>query len=86
MYEPPILVNCIIASDEKPPVFQLAYTSLFGFHCAYLFLRTGSLLPPTVSHVFCNIMGLPQYGTHMETFPKWRRGELTSPSRALHLR
>ena len=84
VYEPPILVNCVIASDKKPPVFQLAYTSLFGFHCAYLFLRTGSLLPPTVSHVFCNIMGLPQYGAHMETFPKWRRGErLRRPERSI---
>jgi len=40
-------------------VFQLAYTSLFGFHCSWLFLRTGSLLSPILSHVFCNIMGLP---------------------------
>ncbi|KAI0330714.1 Abi-domain-containing protein [Cubamyces sp. BRFM 1775] len=54
-------------------LFQLTYTSLFGFHCAYLFLRTGSLLPPTVSHVFCNIMGFPQYSYHVWTFPKRRR-------------
>ncbi|KAH9887992.1 hypothetical protein C8Q73DRAFT_656137 [Cubamyces lactineus] len=54
-------------------LFQLTYTSLFGFHCAYLFLRTGSLLPPTVSHVFCNIMGFPQYSHHVWMFPKRRR-------------
>ncbi|OSD05062.1 hypothetical protein PYCCODRAFT_1362778 [Trametes coccinea BRFM310] len=54
-------------------LFQLAYTSLFGFHCAYLFLRTGSLLPPLLSHVFCNIMGLPQYSLHVRMFPKRRR-------------
>ncbi|KAI0353885.1 Abi-domain-containing protein [Trametes cingulata] len=54
-------------------LFQLAYTSLFGFHCAYLFLRTGSLLPPTSAHVFCNIMGFPQYGLHVRMFPKRRR-------------
>ncbi|KAI0760690.1 hypothetical protein C8Q74DRAFT_1387744 [Fomes fomentarius] len=53
-------------------LFQLSYTSLFGFHCAYLFLRTGSLLPPTVSHIFCNVMGLPQYGLHIRSFPKRR--------------
>ncbi|KAI1784169.1 hypothetical protein LXA43DRAFT_976809 [Ganoderma leucocontextum] len=52
---------------------QLVYTSLFGFHCAFLFLRTGSLLPPTVSHIFCNVMGLPQYGLHVWMFPKRRR-------------
>ncbi|KAI8974836.1 CAAX protease self-immunity-domain-containing protein [Trametes punicea] len=54
-------------------LFQLAYTSLFGFHCAYLYLRTGSLLPPIVSHVFCNIMGLPEYSLHVRMFPKRRR-------------
>ncbi|KAI0718126.1 hypothetical protein C8Q72DRAFT_151589 [Fomitopsis betulina] len=54
-------------------VFQTAYTSLFGFHCAYLFLRTGSLLPPITAHIFCNIMGLPQYGEHIVRFPRHRR-------------
>ncbi|KAI0367428.1 Abi-domain-containing protein [Pilatotrama ljubarskyi] len=54
-------------------LFQLAYTSLFGFHCTYLFLRTGSLLPPTLSHIFCNIMGFPQYALHVRMFPKRRR-------------
>ncbi|RPD60277.1 Abi-domain-containing protein [Lentinus tigrinus ALCF2SS1-7] len=53
-------------------LFQLAYTSLFGFHCAFLFLRTGSLLPPTFSHIFCNVMGFPQYGLHVKMFPKRR--------------
>ncbi|KAI0693525.1 hypothetical protein C8T65DRAFT_64049 [Cerioporus squamosus] len=53
-------------------VFQLAYTSLFGFHCAFLFLRTGSLVPPIVSHIFCNVMGFPQYGLHVRMFPKRR--------------
>ncbi|KAH9848746.1 hypothetical protein C2E23DRAFT_937423 [Lenzites betulinus] len=54
-------------------LFQLAYTSLFGFHCAYLFLRTGSLLPPTISHIACNILGLPQYALHLRIFPTRRR-------------
>ncbi|KAI0754126.1 hypothetical protein C8Q80DRAFT_1093736 [Daedaleopsis nitida] len=54
-------------------LFQLAYTSLFGFHCAYLFLRTGSLLPPAISHVFCNVMGFPQYALHIRMFPNRRR-------------
>ncbi|TBU23869.1 hypothetical protein BD311DRAFT_781383 [Dichomitus squalens] len=59
-------------------LFQLAYTSLFGFHCAFLFLRTGSLLPPTVSHIFCNVMGLPQYGFHVSMLPKRRRAIQTA--------
>ncbi|KAL6302709.1 hypothetical protein BKA93DRAFT_736379 [Sparassis latifolia] len=53
-------------------VFQLAYTCMFGFHCAFLFLRTGSLIPPIVSHIFCNIMGIPQYGLHITHFPRRR--------------
>ncbi|KAF8875282.1 hypothetical protein BD779DRAFT_1563720, partial [Infundibulicybe gibba] len=40
-------------------LFQLLYTTLFGIHASFLFLRTGSILPAVSSHVFCNIMGLP---------------------------
>ncbi|KAH7913367.1 CAAX protease self-immunity-domain-containing protein [Hygrophoropsis aurantiaca] len=50
-------------------LFQFAYTSIFGFYCAYLFLRTGSIFPPIVAHVFCNIMGVPQPGTEMKQSP-----------------
>jgi len=39
-------------------VFQLSYTTLFGWYASYLFLRTGSVIPPLLSHVFCNIMGI----------------------------
>ncbi|KAI0337417.1 hypothetical protein BDW22DRAFT_1364191 [Trametopsis cervina] len=53
-------------------LFQLAYTTLFGFHCAYLFLRTGSLLPPVASHIFCNIMGLPGFGSDVAQYPHRR--------------
>jgi len=53
---------------------QLAYTSLFGFHCAFLFMRTGSLFPAITSHIFCNIMGLPAFGAHVSRLPGWRTG------------
>lgn len=42
------------------PVFQFGYTTLFGFYVSFLFLRTGSIFPPMVTHIFCNVMGLPQ--------------------------
>lgn len=42
--------------------FQFAYTTVFGFYCSYLFLRTGSVFPPIAAHVFCNVMGVPQPG------------------------
>ena len=38
---------------------QLCYTSLFGLYTAFLFVRTGHLISPVISHVYCNIMGLP---------------------------
>ncbi|KAH9939484.1 hypothetical protein B0H21DRAFT_812760 [Amylocystis lapponica] len=53
-------------------VFQLSYTTLFGAHCAFLFLRSGSLLPPLAAHAFCNIMGVPQYTMHVAYFPQRR--------------
>lgn len=51
-------------------VFQLGYTTVFGFHCAFLFLRTGSVYPPLMSHVFCNFMGLPDLGNEVKVFPR----------------
>ncbi|KAG8987590.1 hypothetical protein FRB93_004462 [Tulasnella sp. JGI-2019a] len=38
---------------------QLTYTTLFGWFCAFLFLRTESIYPVIFSHIFCNVMGLP---------------------------
>jgi len=56
-------------------LFQLTYTTLFGFHCSYLFLRTGSVLPPISAHVFCNIMGIPQISFELRRFPH-RKGAI----------
>lgn len=75
-----LLVTCEVVYDESleirsdvyicvRTVIQLAYTTLFGYHCAFLFLRTGSLYPPLFSHVFCNFMGLPQIGFELQVFP-----------------
>jgi len=57
------------------PVFQLSYTTLFGFHCSYLFLRTGCILPPITAHIFCNIMGVPEIVQELKRFPKRRTGD-----------
>ncbi|KAJ6466869.1 hypothetical protein C8R45DRAFT_1020364 [Mycena sanguinolenta] len=54
-------------------VFQTAYTTLFGAHTSYLFLRTSSLVPPLTAHVFCNIMGVPQIQSEMRRFPAQKR-------------
>ncbi|KAF8148226.1 hypothetical protein B0H34DRAFT_785703 [Crassisporium funariophilum] len=53
-------------------LFQLSYTTLFGIHASFLFLRTRSLLPPLTAHVWCNIMGVPEVGYEMRRFPKYR--------------
>ena len=42
-------------------LFQLAYTSLFGSYVAYAFIRTGSVAAVTISHAYCNWMGLPDF-------------------------
>lgn len=40
---------------------QFCYTSVFGMFSAYLFVRTGHLASPVVSHALCNAMGLPSF-------------------------
>lgn len=42
--------------------FRFAYTTIFGWYAAFLYLRTGHLLVPLVAHIFCNVMGLPAIG------------------------
>ncbi|EDR01791.1 uncharacterized protein LACBIDRAFT_332961 [Laccaria bicolor S238N-H82] len=58
-------------------LFQLTYTSLFGFHTSFLFLRTGSILPPISAHIFCNVMGVPDLGWELGVFRN-RRGAIIS--------
>jgi membrane protease YdiL (CAAX protease family) len=60
-----------LASDTNTLhiVIQFAYTTVFGFYCCYLFLRSGSLLPPIAAHMFCNIMGIPQPNYEISLMP-----------------
>ncbi|GAA5928846.1 CAAX prenyl protease [Sporobolomyces koalae] len=58
------LVNSIAVST-----FQFAYTTLFGWYATFLFLRTGSVIPPFLAHVFCNMMGLPPLGWALQVYP-----------------
>lgn len=40
----------------------MAYTTVFGTLCAYLFLQTqNSIFVPITAHAFCNIMGFPDF-------------------------
>ncbi|GAA6059270.1 hypothetical protein JCM10212_006663 [Sporobolomyces blumeae] len=49
--------------------FQFAYTTLFGWYATYLFLQTGSIVPPFLAHSFCNMMGLPPLGWALRAHP-----------------
>ena len=42
-----------------PTIIQLTYTTIFGYIAALLFLRTGTLIAPIVSHMICNYAQLP---------------------------
>ncbi|KAL4560386.1 hypothetical protein LXL04_032536 [Taraxacum kok-saghyz] len=41
--------------------FQLGYTVIFGSYASFLFIRTGHIAAPLISHMFCNFMGLPAF-------------------------
>lgn len=62
--------------NDLQSAFQLFYTTLFGMHVSYLFLRTGSILPPITAHIWCNIMGIPEIVWELRVFPKHRKGML----------
>ena len=50
------LVNALFAV-----ALQFCYTSVFGMFSALLFVRTGHLASPIISHALCNAMGLPPF-------------------------
>jgi len=52
--------NVIIPGVART-LFQLVYTSLFGFFVAFVFLRTGNIYSCILAHSFCNWMGLPRF-------------------------
>ncbi|KAH8551760.1 CAAX protease self-immunity-domain-containing protein [Umbelopsis sp. PMI_123] len=39
--------------------FQFLYTTVFGWYVSWIFIRTDSIVAPTLCHTFCNIMGFP---------------------------
>lgn len=40
---------------------QFCYTSVFGMYSAFLFVHTGHLTSPVISHALCNALGLPAF-------------------------
>ncbi|KAK9380630.1 CAAX protease self-immunity-domain-containing protein [Kockiozyma suomiensis] len=51
-------------------LFHFAFTTIFGWYAAFLFMRTGSFWQPFIAHVLCNLMGVPRVGARLEG-PRW---------------
>ncbi|KLO07816.1 Abi-domain-containing protein [Schizopora paradoxa] len=49
--------------------FQFCYTTVFGWLCSFLFMRTGSLLVVIAGHSFCNTMGFPRLTAELQEHP-----------------
>lgn len=43
-------------------LLQMTYTSIFGLIASYLFISTGNIASPILSHMICNFFGLPDIG------------------------
>ncbi|KAJ2725635.1 CAAX prenyl protease [Coemansia sp. Benny D115] len=52
-------------------LFQVPYTTLFGWFAAAVFIRTGSVWGPVAAHIFCNVQGLPDVG-RIDGYPRYR--------------
>ena len=72
-----LLINRVDSHTYHCPlVFQLAYTTLFGWFTAYIFVRTGSAYVACFSHIFCNFMGLPTIGRDLREHPRHTLSEV----------
>ncbi|KAK9462239.1 uncharacterized protein V1516DRAFT_674106 [Lipomyces oligophaga] len=40
-------------------LFQCMFTTVFGWWVSFLFLRTGSIWPSVITHMYCNTLGIP---------------------------
>mmetsp|Transcript_1217 Transcript_1217/g.2247 ORF Transcript_1217/g.2247 Transcript_1217/m.2247 type:complete len:278 (-) Transcript_1217:15-848(-) len=50
------LQNALLVS-----IFQMSYTLLFGIFSGWLYIKTHSILGSMISHILCNILGVPDY-------------------------
>ncbi|KNE56149.1 hypothetical protein AMAG_01986 [Allomyces macrogynus ATCC 38327] len=52
-------------------VFQLMYTTVFGWIASFFYVRTGNIIGPALIHMFCNVMGFPDVGSvHLTRSPR----------------
>ncbi|OMP85745.1 putative CAAX prenyl protease 2, partial [Diplodia seriata] len=67
-----------VAAGVARSLFQFAYTSLFGFLAAFIFVRTASLPAVILAHAFCNWMGLPRLWGRVVAAPARHHHHLSS--------
>lgn len=61
-FHPQIMQHVFIDMERQlliDSLIQLVYTSAFGMYVASIFLKTRSLWPAAIIHIFCNFMGAP---------------------------
>ena len=70
-----------LSQGERPKMvllattFQFLYTTAFGSYASHAFIRVGSVVPVTLSHSYCNWMGLPDlscFGNHKHPLHRHR--------------
>lgn len=61
-FHPQIMQHVFLDMERQllvDSLLQFMYTSAFGMYVASIFMKTRSLWPGTIVHIFCNAMGLP---------------------------
>lgn len=61
-FHPQIMQHVFLDMERQilvDSIFQFLYTSAFGMYAASIFMKTRSLWPSTIVHIFCNAMGMP---------------------------
>jgi len=48
---------------------QFSYTTVFALYCGHVFQRTQSLFASVLMHMYCNYLGLPNFGAIFEAHP-----------------
>jgi len=56
---------------------QFMYTSIFGSIAVVLLLRSGNIISPIVSHIYCNVQGLPDLGFMEKPGQSYRSNSLS---------
>ncbi len=71
-----------IAQALLAVLVQLSYTSIFGAYASFIFIRGGHIAAAIAAHIFCNFMGLPNFGFRVP--PIASKLELASPMSILY--